>query len=132
MACISRSPENVFPLPTTTETVFAGEGEGPPELDKDTVSVIEQTLIKTLIAMGKLKFHCPRTDGIYPDKMDCRKYYKCVAGNYTVHECEITMGFEKSTKSCLNTESVPLCQRVQRLDGRCIVFVFETLTSNTT
>lgn len=114
-ACLFHSSWNIFSSKQGSSS--QQEGPNPLVLDKDTVSVVEQTLVKTLITMGKLKFHCPRDDGLYSDMLDCRMYYQCTSGNFTVHDCEIGTGFEPMAKSCVRNESVPLCHRVERLTG---------------
>lgn len=114
-ACLFKSSWNIFS--SYQQNASQKQGSDPLVLDKDTISVVEQTLVKTLITMGKLKFHCPSDDGFYPDLLDCRKYYQCTSGNFTVHECGIGTGFEVQAKSCVQNEFVPLCKRVERLAG---------------
>lgn len=129
-ACSSRP--SFSPPPTFPSTLNNTNGL---LLDKETLSIVQQTLVKTLLDLGKLKFHCPGIDGTFPDLLDCTKYYTCVGSTHTVQECDVGEGYEALAKGCVRNESVPLCQKVQKLPGNGsfilqnkIILILPTLT----
>jgi len=103
------------------KSITGGDNNLPPRppiiLDKESMSILQQTFLKVLIERGKLDFQCPTDTGLFPDPLDCRKYYNCTNYNYITGICGDDKGFEPLAKSCVRDESVPLCQKVQKLTG---------------
>ncbi|CAL8107008.1 unnamed protein product [Orchesella dallaii] len=81
------------------------------------MSILQQTFLKVLLERGKLDFQCPSEHGLFPDPLDCRKYYNCTNFNHVTVVCGSDLGFEPLAKSCVREESVPLCMKVQKLTG---------------
>jgi len=58
------------------------------------------------ITLAASQFVCPQKDGLYPDKLQCDKYYECVGGVATENLCEDGLAFNTYRRSARKCESL--------------------------